>query len=112
MRHESQENRNEREDDDNAEVFEVRDGDRKMRVLRPAGLSGDFLLSMRGRRRPRFPNETQVDRGAPELGEQPAQISLSWRALGSLVRPVHAAGQSHRFVAGGKGITAVDEDRR
>lgn len=112
MRLESQENSNEPEDDGKPEMFEVRDGNRFMCVLRRAGLSSHFVLSMRGRRRPRFPNETQVDRRAPELGEQPAQLGLSWRALRSLFGAIHAARQSDRFRASGKWITAVDEDRR
>ena len=45
-------------------VFEVRDGRGGMRVLRSAGLSGDYLLSMPEHSFVR-PSETQVDPFVP-----------------------------------------------
>jgi hypothetical protein len=52
MPFELQERRNER-DGRNQAMLEVRDSHRDMRVLRPAGLSGDHLLPLRERRHPR-----------------------------------------------------------
>src|SRR5713226_9330831 len=49
MRFELQERRNERPDDHSQEVFEMRNCNRDMRLLRSAGLSGHYLLSVRER---------------------------------------------------------------
>src|SRR5260370_25033238 len=50
MRFELQERRNKRADDHSQEVFEMRICNRGVRLLRSAGLSGHYLLSVRERR--------------------------------------------------------------
>src|SRR5260370_21935154 len=50
MRFELQERRNERADDHSQEGFEMRNCNRDVRLLRSAGLSGHYLLSVRERR--------------------------------------------------------------
>lgn len=72
------------------------------RPARPTKPETDYLARLRGRR--------ALD---PQVSSyQPPQLSLGRRALRSVLRFVHAAGEAKRLAFGGEWIVAVDEDRR